>query len=144
VKSRKEISAGGVVFRRHGDDIDILVCKDVHYHRWVLPKGLVEKGESPEITALREVREETGVTTRLIESLGEPERYIYTARGMRVFKSVYYFLLEYISGSEQDHDTEMEEVKWVSLEEGIDLVAYQGAKNIILRAAEKIRTLNGA
>lgn len=139
MKSRKEVSAGGVVYRRNGDNINVIVCKDAYYHRWVLPKGLVEKGESPEITALREVREEVGVTTRLIDALGEPERYIYTSRGMRVFKSVYYFLLEYVSGDEQDHDKEMEEVKWVTLDEAVELVEYQGAKNVLLRAGEKIR-----
>src|SRR5215207_3562352 len=110
--SRNEISAGGVVYRRTTDGIDILICKDAGYHRWVLPKGLVNKGESHEQTAVREVQEETGITARLIAPLGEPEKYIYTARGVRVFKSVYYFLLECQSGSETDHDHEMEAVEW--------------------------------
>jgi 8-oxo-dGTP pyrophosphatase MutT (NUDIX family) len=133
VKSRDEVSAGGVVFRRDQDDVRVLVCKDAGYHKWVLPKGLVDKGESFEETAVREVREEVGVQARIIESLGE-EKYIYTSRGVRVFKVVHYFLMEYQSGSETDHDHEMDEVKWVSLDEAISLMGYKGAKDVLTRA----------
>jgi 8-oxo-dGTP pyrophosphatase MutT (NUDIX family) len=134
--SRNEISAGGVVYRRTTDGIDILICKDAGYHRWVLPKGLVNKGESHEQTAVREVQEETGISARLIAPLGEPEKYIYTARGVRVFKSVYYFLLEYQSGSEADHDREMEAVEWKPIDEAIDMLAYKAAKNVVQRAKQ--------
>jgi 8-oxo-dGTP pyrophosphatase MutT (NUDIX family) len=132
--SRNEISAGGVVYRRTADGIYILICKDAGYHRWVLPKGLVNKGESHEQTALREIQEETGVTAKLIAPLGEPEKYIYTAQGVRVFKSVYYFLLEYQSGSETNHDHEMEAIVWKPIDEAIDMLAYKAAKNVVLRA----------
>jgi hypothetical protein len=66
--------------------------------------------------------------------LGEPEKYIYTARGVRVFKSAYYFLLEYQSGSETDHDREMEAVEWKSIDEAIDILAYKAAKDVVRRA----------
>lgn len=134
MKSRDEVSAGGVVYRRAGDTVEVLICKDAGYHRWVLPKGLVGRGESHEDTAVREVEEEVGVRGRLVAPLGEPEKYVYTARGVRVFKSVHYFLLEYESGSEQDHDHEMEEVRWAPIDEAIATVAYQGAKNVLRRA----------
>ena len=134
MKSRDEVSAGGVVYRRAGDSIDVLICKDAGYHRWVLPKGLVGPGESFEQAAVREVEEEVGVRGRLVQPLGEPEKYIYTARGVRVFKTVHYFLLEYESGSEQDHDHEMEEVRWTPLDSAIDTVAYAGAKTVLRRA----------
>src|SRR5689334_4230555 len=98
MKSRNEISAGGVVFRRGENGIEVLICKATSYHRWVLPKGLVNQGENLEQAAIREVEEEVGVRARIVESLGEPEKYIYTSRGMRVFKVVHYFLMEYVSG----------------------------------------------
>lgn len=134
MKSRDEISAGGVVYRKNNDQIEVLICKDAGYHKWVLPKGLVGKDEALEQAALREVREEVGVTARLIEPLGEPEKYIYSARSVRVFKSVHYFLMEYESGSEADHDHEMEEVRWVSLDQAVEMVAYKGAKDMLARA----------
>lgn len=138
MKSRDEVSAGGVVYRRNGDDIEILICKDAGYHRWVLPKGLVGKGESYEQAALREVQEETGVSTRMVSSLGEPQKYVYMARGVRVFKRVYYFLMEYESGSIDTHDHEMEDVRWVSIDEALDLLAYDGAKRMVMAAWELI------
>lgn len=133
LKSRPEYSAGGVVYRRSGETIEVLICKDAGYHKWVLPKGVRDKDESAEDTALREVREEVGVTGRIVASLGE-EKYIYTARGVRVFKSVQYFLMEYVSGSESDHDHEMEAVRWAAIDEAIDLMGYKGAKDVLQRA----------
>jgi 8-oxo-dGTP pyrophosphatase MutT (NUDIX family) len=133
MKSRSEISAGGIVYRHSNQTIEVLICKDAGYHRWILPKGLVRKHESYEETALREVREEVGVEARIVQALGEPEKYVYTARNMRVFKSVYYFLMEYVSDSPWQRDAEMEEVKWVSLAEAIDLIAYPQTRALLKR-----------
>jgi 8-oxo-dGTP pyrophosphatase MutT (NUDIX family) len=135
LKSRNEVSAGGVVYRRGEGGIEVLICKDAGYHRWVLPKGLVDAGESFEQTAVREVEEEVGVVSRLVAPLGE-ERYVYTARGMRVFKTVHYFLLEYVSGSEANHDHEMEDVRWCSLDEAMGFLGYKGAKDVLARARD--------
>src|SRR5690606_20516068 len=134
MKSRNEISAGGVVYRRGPGGIEIIIGKASSYQRWVLPKGLVNPGESYEETAVREVEEEAGVKVRLIAPLGEPERYIYTARGVRVFKEVHYYLMEYVDGSEQDHDKEMDEVRWVPIDEALSLLAYESARNVVRRA----------
>lgn len=137
MNSRTEISAGGVVYRKKAETYEVLVSKHSGYHKWVLPKGLVEKGESLEATAVREVAEEVGVKARIIEKIGEPEEYVYTLHGERIFKKVYYFLMEYVSGSEAEHDFEMEEVKWTSFSEAIALMGYDGAKRI-LKQAEKM------
>lgn len=134
MKTRDEVSAGGVVYRNTGDEIEVLICKDAGYHRWVLPKGIVHQGETYQEAALREVEEETGVRAALKVQLGEPEKYVYMANGIRVFKSVYYFLLEYESGSIDQHDAEMEDVRWVSIETAMQMLAYEGAKNIVRRA----------
>jgi 8-oxo-dGTP pyrophosphatase MutT (NUDIX family) len=141
VKSREEISAGGVVYRKIGDQFEVLICKSSSYHKWVLPKGWVEQGESLEETALREVEEEVGVKTRIIAPLGEPEKYIYTARGARIFKTVHYFLMEYVSGSEADHDHEMEAVQWVGLGEAAELLAYKGAQEMVARAKSILQSV---
>lgn len=144
MKSRDEVSAGGVVYRRNGEAVEVVVCKDAGYHRWVLPKGLVAKGETYEQAAVREVSEETGVKVRLVASLGEPEKYVYMARGVRVFKRVYYFLMEYESGTIDQHDHEMEEVRWVSIDEALELLAYDGAKRMVRQAREVITSGSNA
>ncbi len=141
MKSRNEVSAGGVVYRRTQSGIEVLICKDAGYHKWVLPKGLVNTGETPDQTAVREVEEEVGVRGRILAPLGEPEKYVYNARGVLVFKSVHYFLMAYESGDETRHDAEMEEVKWVPLDEAITLLGYKGAKDVLRRAQEKIAEL---
>jgi 8-oxo-dGTP pyrophosphatase MutT (NUDIX family) len=119
----------------------VLICKDAGYHKWVLPKGLVNKGENLEQAALREVSEEVGVKAALVGPLGEPEKYVYTARGVRVFKTVHYFLMEYLSGSETVHDHEMEDVRWVPLDEAIQMIHYQGARNMLERARDQLQHL---
>ena len=134
MKSRSEISAGGVVYRVENGQLQFLIVKDAGYHRWVLPKGLVRQSEDYAATAQREVHEETGVQAEVVAPLGEPESYIYTARGMRVFKSVHYYLMRYISGSIENHDHEIEEVCWVTPEEGQNLLAYGGAKIMLHRS----------
>lgn len=141
--TRNEVSAGGVVYRRAPDGVEVLICKDAGYHRWVLPKGLINTGEEPEQTAVREVEEEVGVKARVIEALGEPEKYVYKARGVLVFKSVYYFLMAYESGSEAEHDHEMEAVRWATFDEAIELVAYKGAKDVLRRAQTRVNDMVG-
>ncbi len=138
MKSRNEVSAGGVVYRRSAHGLEFLICKDAGYHRWVLPKGLIAAGETPEQAAQREVHEETGITARLLESLGDPEKYVYTARGMLVFKTVYYFLMKFQSGDETQHDHEMESVQWVASDEALSRLAYKGAREILRRAQGRI------
>ncbi len=138
MKSRNEVSAGGVVYRHSTNAIEFLICEDAGYHRWVLPKGQIGKGETPEQAARREVQEETGITARLLEPLGEPEKYVYRAKETLVFKSVYYFLMEFQSGDETKHDREMESVAWFPFDEAMDRLAYQGAKDMLKRAQARI------
>jgi 8-oxo-dGTP diphosphatase len=136
--NKQETSAGGVVYRTVAGKIEVLICKHSGYHKWVLPKGLIEKGEEPEDTAVREVQEEVGVTAHIVDDLGEPESYVYMLQHQRIFKKVYYFLMEYDSGEETAHDFEMEDVQWVSLDEAIEMMGYEGAKKILERAKFKL------
>ncbi|HSW89482.1 MAG TPA: NUDIX hydrolase [Patescibacteria group bacterium] len=137
--SKNEISAGGVVFKKTNEGTFVLVCKHSGYHKWVLPKGLVEKGEKLEETAIREVEEEAGVKAKIIEPIGTPEKYVYILNGTRIFKTVHYFLMEYVSGEIDTHDFEMEDVRWVSPDEALHLVEYEGAKRIVEKAIEMLK-----
>lgn len=138
MQSRHETSAGGVVYRANNGKYEVLISKHSGYHKWVLPKGLVEAGESLEQTAVREVEEEVGVKAKIIESLGDPEEYVYVLNGERIFKQVYYYLMEYVGGSEAEHDFEMEEVKWVDFKTAQDLMGYEGAKRVLQAAERKL------
>ena len=104
---------------------------------WALPKGIIGDGERPELTALREVQEETGVEGRLVEKLGDI-RYVYTWAGERVFKVVSFYLLRYSKGrlGELPAATahEVAEVRWLPLEEAPRLLAYKGEREMAQRA----------
>jgi 8-oxo-dGTP pyrophosphatase MutT (NUDIX family) len=104
---------------------------------WALPKGIIGEGEKPELTALREVAEETGVQGRLDGKLGDV-RYVYTWAGERVFKVVSFYLLRYSKGRLGDLPPatahEVAEVRWLPLEEAPGLLAYKGEREMAERA----------
>jgi 8-oxo-dGTP pyrophosphatase MutT (NUDIX family) len=109
---------------------------------WALPKGNIDPGESPAETAVREVREETGVEGRLVEKLGDV-RYVYTRRGgLRVFKVVSFFLLRAGRGRIGEIDESMRievaEARWLPLEEAPRLLAYGGEREMAAKALERL------
>ena len=132
--TKREFSSGGAVFKKDGDKTWWLVCKHSGYHKWVLPKGLVEQGEGLEETAMREVEEECGIKTRVVVKIPEPEKYVYTMNGIKIFKQVSYFLMEYIEGDIKDHDFEMEAVEWMEYEKALETLNFHGAKKVLEKA----------
>jgi len=156
----REISAGGVVVRKALSGWEIAVIepqkepsgsgasakKGSHKMVLALPKGLVDPGEKPEQTALREVREETGVTARLIAKLTDI-KYVYVRSWgdkQRVFKIVSFYLLGYESGQMDDIAPEMRiEVKralWVPLDEAVCKLAYRGEREAVRQAQEYLES----
>ena len=101
-----------------------------------LPKGHVDPGETAAQAALREVREETGMTGELVDQLGEV-RYWYQRGGRKIPKLVTFFLFEYRSGSDTDHDTEVEEVRWLPLEDAVNELSYKGEREMVQRARSR-------
>ena len=101
-----------------------------------LPKGGADPGESEEATAVREVREETGVVARVVEHLGDVE-YWYRRGGRRVFKTVVFYLCDYVSGDTADHDHEVEQARWMPLERARTELSYPGERDLIERALSK-------
>jgi 8-oxo-dGTP pyrophosphatase MutT (NUDIX family) len=134
----QERSAGGVVVR--GDEVIVIVPtrRGAQGQRVLaLPKGHVDPGETPDQTALREVREETGVDARLVEKLGEV-RYFYQREGKRIFKRVTFYLFSYLAGSLDDHDDEVEEARWMPLPAAIEALSYDGEREMAERALSAI------
>ena len=130
MKHINEHSAGGIVFRRRekGKSIEWLICKHSGYHKWVLPKGIIETGELAEDAALREVSEETGIKAKIVKRITLDVAYKYTKNGILVDKKVEFFLMEYASGDIKDYCWEMEEVKWVKVEEALKLLEFPTEK----------------
>jgi 8-oxo-dGTP pyrophosphatase MutT (NUDIX family) len=137
-KSTEEFSAGGVVVR----DRDVVVIVPVRRSArgtkvLALPKGHPDGAETPEQAATREVGEETGVQAELIEKLGEV-RYSYERSGRRIDKRVAFFLFEYRSGDLGDHDHEIEDARWMPLEEAVHALSYEGEREMVTRALSRI------
>jgi 8-oxo-dGTP pyrophosphatase MutT (NUDIX family) len=140
LRTERQESAGGVAFRRDAPNdtaLVALVCVGSE-HRWQLPKGIVEPGESPEATAIREVREEAGIETSLVAPLETVEYwYVGTQRGgerVRYHKFVHFFLLAYERGDVRDHDAEVEEARWVTAEEAVGLLAFKSEQRVMREA----------
>jgi 8-oxo-dGTP pyrophosphatase MutT (NUDIX family) len=105
---------------------------------WGLPKGLVEPGEDPQETALREVLEETGYRGEVRAPLGEVS-YWFAWEGTRIRKTVHFFLMDDSGRSPEERDREMEEVRWFPLDEAADVAGFSSEKDIIRKAAEAVQ-----
>jgi 8-oxo-dGTP pyrophosphatase MutT (NUDIX family) len=137
---RREFSAGVVLVRRmHGRPWFAAVRPQGKQEgTWALPKGLVDPGEAPAETAIREGFEETGVHGRLVAKLGDV-RYVYTWEGERVFKIVSFFLARASRGRigelPRGMEVEVAEARWLPLADGAALLAYRGEREMAARAA---------
>jgi 8-oxo-dGTP pyrophosphatase MutT (NUDIX family) len=129
-----EVSAGGVVVR-DGEVVVIVPTRRAANGQKVLalPKGHVDPGETPAQAAQREVREEAGVEAELVGQLGEV-RYWYQRDGRRIPKLVSFFLFDYVSGDVADHDHEVEEARWLPIDDARRELTYKGEREMVERA----------
>lgn len=123
---------------RGGEVVVIVPVKRAADGRRVLglPKGHLDGDETPEQAARREVGEEAGVTAELVDELGEVI-YRYERRGRRIAKTVRFYLFEYRSGSVEDHDHEIEEARWMPLEQAARELTYPGEREMVQRALSR-------
>jgi 8-oxo-dGTP pyrophosphatase MutT (NUDIX family) len=135
-------SAGGIVVRYEQGTPQIVIGRRRRERdgvTWTLPKGTPFPGESTEATALREVAEETGLEVRITGPLDSIE-YRFAQQGLRIDKTVHYFLMEPIGGDLADHDHEFDEVRWVSLEEAPALLTFETERALVGRAVAAVAT----
>ena len=144
VNTKDQISAGGVTFRRIGAELQVAIVSVKPSLRWQLPKGIVDPGETPEFTAVREVREEAGIESellRLIETVEYWYQRVQYGQRIRYHKFVHFYLLQYLSGDVADHDHEIEESRWVSFEEAIEKLAFKSERGVVEKAWEIIKKM---
>ncbi len=136
---RHEVSAGGLVWRRQGAAVEVVLVRPAGRATWVLPKGHLEPGEGPIEAAVREVREETGLVVVAGPPLGEVF-YIYTWRDrpkkpfVRIAKRVHFFLMEFAGGDPRDHDAEIDEVVWLRLDDALRRASHKSERELIEKA----------
>jgi 8-oxo-dGTP pyrophosphatase MutT (NUDIX family) len=140
MKTRRQVSAGGVLVRMgsHGPEV-LLASRRTRRGDlvWGLPKGLVETGEAPEETAVREVLEETGHRGTIRGPLQEVA-YWFVWEGTRIRKTVHFFLMDASDEPPGPRDREMEEVRWFPLEDAANVAGFDSEKQVIQEAAQAV------
>ena len=135
---RDAVAAGGVVLRGSGDALEVVVAGRTSDHTWVFPKGTPDPGETIEETALREVREESGLEVEILRPLGTID-YWFAIPGERVHKIVHFFLMRAHGGDVSRHDHEYDDVRWVTVSDARRLLTYDTYRNMLDRAVDAAR-----
>ncbi len=138
MRTVNDVSSGGVITRVLDGAVDLVLVGRARPERWSIPKGTPIPGETLEQTALREVREETGLHVRILEPLGEIT-YWFSARGVRHHKTVHFFLLEAVGGNIEDHDWENDFVAWLPEDEALRRMTFASEVAIVKRAIDRTR-----
>ncbi len=150
MRTLREISCGGVVYRELNGTTEVALIRVGR--RWCLPKGQVERGEEHQETALREVKEETGLDGEVVTEIGDIS-YWFTgvvqrgspprgrsrgrdknAESVKIFKRVYFYLIHYLGGDVSQHDQEVEEVCWWSISEAVKRLSYPTERQTMTKA----------
>lgn len=135
---RDALAAGGVVVRGTGDRLEVVLAGRDSDRTWVFPKGTPDDGETVEETALREVREETGLDVEIVRPIGQIE-YWFAVPGQRVHKIVHFFLMRALGGDISRHDHEYDEVRWMPVDEARRLLSYDTYRDMLDRALDALR-----
>ena len=145
IHKRKEnprrVQTRGAFFRKLPNGLQIAIIQMLPELRWQLPKGIIDPGETPEIAALREVREEAGIECDLLEPLKVIEYWFSADREgvwTRIHKFVHFFLMEYRSGDVADHDHEVAEARWVTPEEAHAMLAFEAERTVVEMAVKAV------
>jgi 8-oxo-dGTP pyrophosphatase MutT (NUDIX family) len=143
LRSEAATSAGGIVIRYESGRPSLVVGfrrreGDRRGGTWTLPKGTPDPGEAIEQTALREVEEETGLRVRILGPLPSIS-YAFVQDGVRIHKTVHYWLMEPVGGDLAHHDHEFERVRWISLDEAPTLLTFETERGLVAAASTALQ-----
>ena len=140
--TENHLSCGGVVFKNEDNEIQIVICGRQREGEWLwgLPKGTPNPHETNKETAIREVTEETGLQVSAKTLIGSINySFVRASDQVLCHKIVYFYLMETIGGSFEDHDHEFDEVKWVGATECLQVLTHQNEINMVNQAINIIR-----
>ena len=140
-----EISSGGVIFKRKNNSFEVVLVSKKKGKIWCLPKGHIEEGESLKETAIREVKEETGLRGEIVNKV-DNIIYWYSNKDkqgelIKIFKRVYFFLLKYVEGETKVHDHEVENVQWFDIKKARKILTYKTEQDVIKKAEKILKNL---
>jgi len=140
-----ETSAGGIVYKKEGNRTLWLITQHSYHKGWVFPKGLIgdhDEEEKKEKAALREVKEEGGVVAKIVHPEPIVAKYNYRFKEYFVKKTVYYFLMEYVSGNPENHDWEMMDARFAPVEEVKKTLTYKSDKEAFEKILEIFKKIS--
>ncbi len=132
-KTASAVSAGGVVVQRIADRVQVALVGNSQRGTWYLPKGGLDKGETIEQAAVREVLEETGLDVNMVRPV-KAIHYWFNARGTRIHKTVHYFLMEATGGDFSRRDAENDRAAWFDLDDALSAMSYENEADVVREA----------
>ena len=137
---KQMVSAGGVVYRLHNDEVEVVVCGLESPGIWGLPKGTPNPGETRQETALREVTEETGLEVEIEDFISSIDYWFVSSDdGTRCHKTVFFFLMSAIGGAVSLHDQEFDVVEWVPAESALNTLTYENEVRIVRKGLSMVK-----
>ena len=146
-QTKRQVSSGGVIVRHHHGHLQVCLIRRRQEGRavWGLPKGHVECGEDPTTTALREVREETGLVGEPVRSLGSISYWFAVKEEhVRYFKRVHFYLLRYLAGDTRHHDHEVDDAVWLPIDEALERLTYPSERTVLRKAKRALNKFRDA
>ncbi|HYC62706.1 MAG TPA: NUDIX hydrolase [Thermoanaerobaculia bacterium] len=136
-RTRREHSSGGAVIAMRDGAPHVALIATRSRTRWGLPKGAVTDGETSEAAALREVREETGLTARIVKPLDTIE-YMFRAGDTLIQKRVDFYLMEYVEGELEPQLSEVDDVEWVELSAALKRASFESERKLLATALQEL------
>lgn len=138
IQRRTSYSAGGVMYRMHSGQIEVVLIATDGGKRWGLPKGHVRRGEPAEDAAVREVAEETGLEGLVEQHLATIE-YWFRAGSARIHKYVDLFLLSYVDGEVIPQESEVDDARWFQLDEALSISSFKRERDVLAQVQELLK-----